>query len=126
MVILRQVKCVYFSNLFQMSVDTIPVSALNPVPPVVAAAAAAAAQQPQVAAAATPAAADGAGVVSPGRSGVSPGAAAVSGAGSSANPAMALKVNQEVLTSLHLIKDIRRLEKYQRDFFLKVSLPGSG
>lgn len=37
------------------------------------------------------------------------------------NP-LALKVNQEVLTSLHLIKDIRRLEKYQRDFFLKVRL----
>ena len=38
---------------------------------------------------------------------------------SSSNP-MATKVNQEVLTSLHFIKDIRRLEKYQRDFFLKV------
>ena len=34
---------------------------------------------------------------------------------------MAAKVNQEVLTSLHFIKDIRRLEKYQRDFFLKVT-----
>ena len=33
---------------------------------------------------------------------------------------MAAKVNQEILTSLHFIKDIRRLEKYQRDFFLKV------
>ena len=46
-----------------------------------------------------------------------------SGAGAPAgthNP-MAIKVNHEVLTSLHLIKDIRRLEKYQRDFFLKVS-----
>ena len=38
---------------------------------------------------------------------------------SSVNP-MATKVNQEILTSLHFIKDIRRLEKYQRDFFLKV------
>ena len=37
----------------------------------------------------------------------------------SAHP-MATKVNQEILTSLHFIKDIRRLEKYQRDFFLKV------
>ena len=37
----------------------------------------------------------------------------------SANP-MATKVNQEILTSIHFIKDIRRLEKYQRDFFLKV------
>ena len=35
---------------------------------------------------------------------------------------MASKVNQEILTSLHFIKDIRRLEKYQRDFFLKVKL----
>ena len=34
---------------------------------------------------------------------------------------MAAKVNQEILTSLHFIKDIRRLEKYQRDFFLKVT-----
>ena len=33
---------------------------------------------------------------------------------------MAVKVNQETMTSLHFIKDIRRLEKYQRDFFLKV------
>lgn len=33
---------------------------------------------------------------------------------------MGVKVNQEILTSLHFIKDIRRLEKYQRDFFLKV------
>ena len=32
------------------------------------------------------------------------------------------KIGQELVTSLHLIKDIRRLEKYQRDFFLKVSL----
>ena len=31
------------------------------------------------------------------------------------------KIGQELITSLHLIKDIRRLEKYQRDFFLKVS-----
>ena len=30
------------------------------------------------------------------------------------------KIGQELVTSLHLIKDIRRLEKYQRDFFLKV------
>ena len=37
-----------------------------------------------------------------------------------ANHPMAAKVNQEILTSLHFIKDIRRLEKYQRDFFLKV------
>ena len=93
---------------FQMSVDTIPVSSLNPTAaPVVAA--------PAVAAPAAPDAA-----VSPGgRGGVSPSAAGAAGA--SANP-MALKVNQEVLTSLHLIKDIRRLEKYQRDFFLKVSV----
>jgi hypothetical protein len=35
------------------------------------------------------------------------------------NPVV-LKTSQEILTSLHLIKDIRRLEKYQRDFFLKV------
>ena len=35
------------------------------------------------------------------------------------NPVM-VKTSQEILTSLHLIKDIRRLEKYQRDFFLKV------
>ena len=32
------------------------------------------------------------------------------------------KIGQELVTSLHLIKDIRRLEKYQRDFFLKVCL----
>ncbi len=32
------------------------------------------------------------------------------------------KIGQELVTSLHLIKDIRRLEKYQRDFFLKVGL----
>jgi len=31
-----------------------------------------------------------------------------------------LKTKEEILTSLHLIKDIRRLETYQRDFFLKV------
>ena len=31
-----------------------------------------------------------------------------------------MKTSQEILTSLHLIKDIRRLEKYQREFFLKV------
>ena len=31
------------------------------------------------------------------------------------------KIGQELVTSLNLIKDIRRLEKYQRDFFLKVS-----
>jgi hypothetical protein len=37
------------------------------------------------------------------------------------NPVV-LKTSQEILTSLHLIKDIRRLEKYQRDFFLKVIL----
>ena len=30
------------------------------------------------------------------------------------------KIGGELVTSLHLIKDIRRLEKYQRDFFLKV------
>ena len=36
------------------------------------------------------------------------------------NPVM-VKTSQEILTSLHLIKDIRRLEKYQRDFFLKVT-----
>ncbi len=30
------------------------------------------------------------------------------------------KVNQEVMTSLKLIKDIRSLEKYQRNMFLKV------
>jgi len=89
-----------------MSVDTIPVSSLNPTAAPVAAAPAAAA----------PTAPDAA--VSPGgRGGVGPSAAGAAGA--SANP-MALKVNQEVLTSLHLIKDIRRLEKYQRDFFLKV------
>ncbi|TRY68483.1 hypothetical protein TCAL_01385 [Tigriopus californicus] len=33
---------------------------------------------------------------------------------------IALKAKEEILTSLHLIKDIRRLETYQRDFFLKV------
>lgn len=33
---------------------------------------------------------------------------------------IALKAKDEILTSLHLIKDIRRLETYQRDFFLKV------
>ena len=32
------------------------------------------------------------------------------------------KIGQELVTSLHLIKDIRRLEKYQRDFFLKVRI----
>ena len=37
------------------------------------------------------------------------------------NPVM-VKTSQEILTSLHLIKDIRRLEKYQRDFFLKVMI----
>ena len=36
------------------------------------------------------------------------------------------KIGQELVTSLHLIKDIRRLEKYQRDFFLKVSLLTAG
>ena len=35
--------------------------------------------------------------------------------------AQILKTKEEILTSLHLIKDIRRLETYQRDFFLKVS-----
>ena len=42
-----------------------------------------------------------------------------SNADSNVNPVV-LKTSQEILTSLHLIKDIRRLEKYQRDFFLKV------
>ncbi len=32
-----------------------------------------------------------------------------------------MKAKDEVIASLHLIKDIRRLETYQRDFFLKVS-----
>ena len=30
------------------------------------------------------------------------------------------QIGHELVTSLHLIKDIRRLEKYQRNFFLKV------
>ena len=58
------------------------------------------------------AAAAAAGVMSP-----------ASGQASSSQPGnlpMALKAKDEILTSLHLIKDIRRLEKYQRDFFLKV------
>lgn len=38
---------------------------------------------------------------------------------------VAHKAREEILTSLHLIKDIRRLETYQRDFFLKVSSCGS-
>lgn len=42
------------------------------------------------------------------------------GQGPSVNVVTA-KIGQELVTSLHLIKDIRRLEKYQRDFFLKVS-----
>ena len=33
---------------------------------------------------------------------------------------VASKAREEIVTSLHLIKDIRRLETYQRDFFLKV------
>jgi len=41
------------------------------------------------------------------------------GQGPSVNVVTA-KIGQELVTSLHLIKDIRRLEKYQRDFFLKV------
>ena len=40
--------------------------------------------------------------------------------GSSGLSPVMVKTSQEILTSLHLIKDIRRLEKYQRDFFLKV------
>ncbi len=47
------------------------------------------------------------------------GAAASAGSAGNANPLM-LKTKEEILTSLHLIKDIRRLETYQRDFFLKV------
>jgi hypothetical protein len=43
------------------------------------------------------------------------------GQGPSVNVVTA-KIGQELVTSLHLIKDIRRLEKYQRDFFLKVSV----
>ena len=54
-----------------------------------------------------------------GGNGVSPNGGS---SGASTHNPMAVKVNQEVLTSLHLIKDIRRLEKYQRDFFVKVSL----
>ncbi len=42
--------------------------------------------------------------------------------GSSSSPApMVMKAKDEIFTSLHLIKDIRRLETYQRDFFLKVT-----
>jgi len=52
-----------------------------------------------------------------GGNGVSPNGGS---SGASTHNPMAVKVNQEVLTSLHLIKDIRRLEKYQRDFFVKV------
>ena len=40
--------------------------------------------------------------------------------GGNPNSPMVLKTKEEILTSLHLIKDIRRLETYQRDFFLKV------
>lgn len=46
------------------------------------------------------------------------------GQGPSVNVVTA-KIGQELVTSLHLIKDIRRLEKYQRDFFLKVSVYSS-
>lgn len=46
--------------------------------------------------------------------------AGTSGAGANVNMVTA-KIGQELVTSLHLIKDIRRLEKYQRDFFLKVN-----
>ena len=42
------------------------------------------------------------------------------------NSPLVLKTKEEILTSLHLIKDIRRLETYQRDFFLKVFPPVSG
>ena len=40
--------------------------------------------------------------------------------GGNPNSPLVLKTKEEILTSLHLIKDIRRLETYQRDFFLKV------
>jgi hypothetical protein len=30
------------------------------------------------------------------------------------------KLGEEILTAMHIIKDIRRLEKYQRDIILKV------
>lgn len=43
-----------------------------------------------------------------------------SGAGGPNVNMVTAKIGQELVTSLHLIKDIRRLEKYQRDFFLKV------
>ena len=49
-----------------------------------------------------------------------PGGQNLPGQGPSVNVVTA-KIGQELVTSLHLIKDIRRLEKYQRDFFLKVS-----
>ncbi len=42
------------------------------------------------------------------------------GLGAPGAPPMVAKAREEILTSLHLIKDIRRLETYQRDFFLKV------
>ena len=48
----------------------------------------------------------------------------VGGSGAGGGPSVNVvtaKIGQELVTSLHLIKDIRRLEKYQRDFFLKVS-----
>lgn len=45
---------------------------------------------------------------------------AVNGVSGGALNPMAIKAKEEILTSIHLIKDIRRLETYQRDFFLKV------
>lgn len=54
--------------------------------------------------------------------GVQAGTLASPGVNTSANSPLpvAYKSREEILTSLHLIKDIRRLETYQRDFFLKV------
>ena len=59
--------------------------------------------------------------------GSGPNPASVEGPGTPGNVAppsvlspVAMKTSQEIVTSLHLIKDIRRLEKYQRNFFLKV------
>ena len=57
----------------------------------------------------------------PPQSQTAPNAASSGGPPPGMNPTpMALKAREEILTSRHLIKDIRRLETYQRDFFLKV------
>lgn len=57
-----------------------------------------------------------------GMANVGPAAAAYNGRGGgvNGNPPMVLQAQEEILTSLRFIKDIRRLETYQRDFFLKV------